>query len=178
MTRLKLFSLLFFFIFNLLNAEEKIYSQNIDDWQVNCFKKGEIKNCEINQVVYIDSGNFRLEFKIIYSIMKKDNNYFEIFTIITPLGVNLMQKAALIFEGSNEQINIPFIKCETYGCIITVNNKQDIDNKNKIFKLINRKLTNSDSFMFAIDAFYDEPIELYSSLKGFNKSLELSKSKL
>ena len=178
MARLKLFSLLFFFIFNLLNAEEKFYSQNIDDWQVNCFREEENKNCEINQVIYIDSGNFRLEFKIIYSIMKNDNNYFEIFTIITPLGVNLMQKAAIIFEGSNEQINIPFIKCETYGCLLTVNNKQDVDNKNKIFKLINRKLTNSDSFTLAIDAFLMKPIKLYSSLKGFNKSLKLSKSKL
>ena len=174
------FKLIFFIFFifqcTFANTEIPKSTKNFGDWQVNCTNMNQLKNCEASHLISIQNQNNKLEFKIVYNIFENNNNSVEVLTIITPLGVNLLERPAIIFEDSDKQINIPFVKCETYGCILTSNSSLDTED-NKVFKTIKNQLMNSNYFTFAIGAFMEKPFQLEVSLNGFKDALkELKKT--
>ena len=70
-----------------------------------------------------------------------------------------------------------FIKCEVFGCILTMTDLSENTKDKEIFSLVKQRLSNSDEFTFGFGAFYPEPMLIKSSLKGFNKSLNALKEK-
>ena len=164
-------------ITNSANSQEDADIKQFDDWQLVCAKIENVENCEVNQVITVEESD--LQFKIVYQILidEKTKKNFDVFSIITPLGVNLTEQAALIFPNSEEQINVSFIKCEVFGCILTMTDLSENTKDKEIFSLVKKRLSNSDEFTLGFGAFYPEPMLIKSSLKGFNKSLNALKKK-
>ena len=167
--------ILFLFI-NSVHSEEETTTKQFDDWQLLCVKVEKKERCEINQLITVESN---IQFKLTYQILKneKTKKKFDAFSIITPLGVNLTKQAALIFPNSEEQINLTFIRCETFGCILTVNDASENAKDNELFDLLKKKLLMSDEFKLGIGAFLEKPLLIKGSLKGFKKSLKELKQK-
>ena len=70
-----------------------------------------------------------------------------------------------------------FIKCETFGCILTVNDASENAKDNELFNLLKKRLSTSDEFKLGIGAFLEQPLTIKGSLKGFKKSLKELKQK-
>ena len=159
------------------NAKEAPNIKQFDDWQLVCAKFENTEKCEVSQ--FIIAEELKLQFKIVYQILtdEKTKRNYDVFSIITPLGVNLIQQAALLFPNSEEQINLSFVKCEVFGCILTITDLSDNTKHKKLFNQIKQGLSYSDEFTLAFGAFLPEPILIKSSLKGFNKSLNELKQK-
>ena len=97
------------------NAKEAPNIKQFDDWQLVCAKFENTEKCEVSQ--FIIAEELKLQFKIVYQILtdEKTKRNYDVFSIITPLGVNLIQQAALLFPNSEEQINLSFVKCEVFS---------------------------------------------------------------
>ena len=169
--------LILFLIESLASSEESPIIKQFEDWQLVCAKVENAEKCEVSQ--FIVAEELKLQFKIVYQILtdEKINKNYDVFSIITPLGVNLTEQAALIFPNSVEQINLSFVKCEVFGCILTITDLSENTKDKEIFSLIKQRLSTSDEFTLALGAFLPEPILIKSSLKGFNNSLNALKQK-
>jgi len=162
-------SLLFFLD---LNSEEKlkIKSNKYDNWFVECREINAQENCELNQFINIKDSN--IKFKLHYSIFKnQDNEIKERFTIVTPLGVDLLVNPALRFDGG-KQYNSSYIKCEIFGCIISFTNNTKNEDINKIFDELIQNLIKSNELEIGLRAFNSKPFIIKTPLKGFVKGKE------
>ena len=171
--------LLFFHILNVLaNEDLKEKVDKFEDWQLVCVTQDNTEKCEINHTIEIE--NTELSLRIVYQIIKNENLEYliEMFSIITPLGVNLTKNTALTFPGDESQINLSFIKCEVYGCILSINNTIQNSEDSKVFGILKKKLLSQDEISIFLDIFMEEPLKVNGSLKGFEQSLETLKLKV
>ena len=170
---------LFFYIFNTFADEElKEKVDQFDNWNLVCVTQDNNEKCEINHTIEIE--NTELSLRIVYQLIKNENleNLIEMFSIITPLGVNLTKNTALIFPEDKGQINLSFIKCEAYGCILAINNMMQDSEELKVFEILKKNLLSQNEFSIFLDVFMEEPLKINGSLKGFEQSLEALKSKV
>lgn len=160
------------------DTEPRSVAKQYRDWTYNCVKQSNKKNqCEIIQTLQIQNSN--LKFNFVYSnFINQENELKDIFTIITPLGVNLQKSLKLKFhEGMDAKL--PYSKCEVIGCIMTISNNTKDKTVLSIFNQIKDAMTKSIYFEIEIDGFKNKPLTLKSSLQGFKaalKELENSKS--
>ena len=170
----------YFFIFIIFFTSKSfaIDVPTVDDFENKINKSKEVEKkerCEVSQLITIEEN--KLQFKIMYQILKdeKTKKKFDAFTIITPLGVNLTEKAAILFPDTEEQINLSFMKCEVFGCILTLN---DFDqNSKEVFDFLKKKLLSSEQFTLGFGVFNEKPVLISSSLKGFKNSVKQLREK-
>ena len=120
-----------FISFNLCADEKaKIKSEKFDNWFLECREINKKEKCELVQVLSVKDTN--IKFKLLYNIFKnQDGKLKEIFNIVTPLGVNLIVNPAFRFDGG-KQYNSRYIKCEVFGCIISITNNTNNEKINKL----------------------------------------------
>ena len=109
---------LFFHIFNTFADEElKEKVDQFDNWNLVCVTQDNNEKCEINHTIEIE--NTELSLRIVYQLIKNENleNLIEMFSIITPLGVNLTKNTALIFPADKDQINLSFMFSPQNGIV-------------------------------------------------------------
>ena len=122
--------------------------------------------CEMVQTLNVNNTN--LQYTLVYAAFKnKDKQTKEVFTLIVPLGVNLQKRIALRFDGK-EQLNIPYAKCEAFGCVTAINNDTKQDTVLTLFKKIQESMQKSTFVEIAVQCFTDKPIVIKTSLQGFN----------
>ena len=168
-------SLLFFFN---LSAEEKvkIKSEKFDNWFLECREIEKKEVCELVQQLSVKESN--IKFKFLYSMFKnKDGKIKEIFSIVTPLGVNLIVNPAIRFDGG-KQYNSRYVKCEVYGCIISITNNTNNEKVNKITEEVIANLKKSNELELALQIFNSKSFAIKTSLKGFSKGQKELKKKL
>ena len=169
--------LVLFLFISFSNSEEanNTTSKQFEDWQLICKEVEKKERCEVSQLITIEEN--KLQFKIMYQILKdeKTKKKFDAFTIITPLGVNLTEKAAILFPDTEEQINLSFVKCEVFGCILTLNNFDQ--NSKEVFDFLKKKLLSSEQFTLGFGVFNEKPVLISSSLKGFKNSVKQLREK-
>ena len=82
---------IFFILTSLVFANENLneVKEKFGDWQLACIKQEKKEQCEINHIVDIE--NTELQLRVVYQVFKQEESdeLIEIFSIITPLGVNL-----------------------------------------------------------------------------------------
>ena len=120
--RYLIYIILILSLFFHVDAEEKskTKSKKFDNWFLECAEINKKEKCELVQVLSVKES--KIKFKFLYSIFKnQDGEIKEIFSIITPLGVNLIANPAIRFDGG-KQYNSRFIKCEIFGCVISISN--------------------------------------------------------
>lgn len=171
---------IFFILTSLVFANENLneVKEKFGDWQLACIKQEKKEQCEINHIVDIE--NTELQLRVVYQVFKQEESdeLIEIFSIITPLGVNLRLNTALIFPNENSQINLSYMRCEIYGCVLSLNNQSQSEEDLKVFKFLKEKLISKSEFSIFIDIFLEKPLEIKSSLKGFGQSLKELKKKI
>ena len=112
--RYLIYIILILSLFFHVDAEEKskTKSKKFDNWFLECAEINKKEKCELVQVLSVKES--KIKFKFLYSIFKnQDGEIKEIFSIITPLGVNLIANPAIRFDGG-KQYNSRFIKCEIF----------------------------------------------------------------
>ena len=173
-------ALIFLILTSIVFAEDNLNEvvEKFDDWKLVCFKQGNKEQCEINHIAIIQ--NTELELRVVYQVVKQEelDELIEIFSIITPLGVNLRLNTALTFPDENRQINLSFMQCEVYGCVLSLNNQSQNKDDLKIFNFLKEMLITKNQFSIFIDIFTEEPLEIKSSLIGFGQSLKQLKKKI
>ena len=165
------FILICFFSINLSSfAEDKNpVSERFGDWFLNCKQSDNNNVCELTQLITLKDSN--LKFNLLYSAFKnKENQIKEVFTIITPLGVNLGINPAIRFDN-DKQYNFRYLKCESFGCVISITNNTPQTEANELFDEVIKKFINSNELEVAIQGFTGNPIVIKTSLKGFSKGL-------
>ena len=96
----------------------------------------------------------------------------EIIQFITPLGVNLDIKPAILFD-KDPQINLKWTKCEPFGCVAVLTNNSEIKEIVKVFNDVKKGLTKSKEMQLGIQGFNTEPLVVKFLLKGFVKASSL-----
>ncbi len=162
---------------NLFAKDEvKIKSKKFDNWVVECRKANNQENCELVQLLTVKETN--VQFKLLYSIFKnQEGKVKEIFSIITPLGVNLVVNPAIRFDGG-KQYNSRYIRCEVFGCVIRISNNTKDKKVNEISDEIVQKLLKSKELEIGLQIFNSKPFIIKTSLKGFSKGQAELKKKL
>lgn len=147
----------------------KVSSEKYGDWFLECRTVNKVENCELNQLLSLNNTNIR--FNLLYSVFKnQENKIREVFTIVTPLGVNLSVSPALRFD-SGKQYNFRYIKCEAFGCVISLTNNTTNKENNDLFDEFIKKLIKSKELEIAVQGFEEKPFIVKTSLKGFSKGL-------
>ena len=165
-------------IFLNLSADEKIKikSEKFDNWFLECREINKKEMCEVVQTLSIKDSN--IKFKILYNIFKnQDGKIKEIFNIITPLGVNLIVNPAFRFDGG-KQYNSRYIKCEVFGCVISITNNTNNEKINKLSNEIFQNLKKSKELEIVLQIFNSKTFAVKTSLKGFSKAQAELKKKL
>lgn len=166
---------------NLTVADEKKEQPNVTtkqyrDWTLRCVKIQKKDECEVVQTLQVNNSN--LKFTIAYTnFINEENELKEIINIITPLGVNLQKRVSLAFHKGT-RVNLPYIKCEVVGCIISITNNSKDPAVISLFNQIKKAMQTSVYFEIIINGFNQKPILVKSSLQGFESALkELNNSK-
>lgn len=174
--------LIFFFLITLKTiADEKkdppkVKTQQYNAWSLRCVEVNSKDQCELIQTLTVN--NTKLQYTLVYSIFKnKDKEKRESFTLVVPLGVNLQKRVALRFEGKN-QLNIPFAKCEVFGCVTTLNNNTKEKVALAVFDKIKKGLEDSTFLEIAVQGFTDKPVVIKTSLVGFKDAYNNLNSKI
>ena len=171
---------IFFILTSIVFADEKLneIKKKFEDWQLVCIKQENNEQCEINHIVDIE--NTELKLRVVYQVFKQEelDELIEMFSIITPLGVNLRLNTALTFPEEKNQINLSYMRCEIYGCILSLNNQSQNEEDLKVFKYLKENLISKNEFSIFIDIFLEAPLEIKSSLRGFSQSLKELKKKI
>ena len=156
--------------------------EKFKDWGLQCPAKN---NCEVIQSLKVNETDLKFNF-IFGNFLNKDKKKKEIFSIVTPLGVNVQKNLMLKFikiekklvgKESKENIKvlavyrIPFLKCEVIGCIVSVNNDTDIKKQKELFALIKKGMTEQNNFQIIIQGF-GRPFIVNSSLAGFGAAVK------
>ena len=146
------------------------------DWVYRCVNVNKKNQCEIVQTLTINNTNVQFSFAF-SNFINDENELKEVFNIITPLGVNVQKKVGLKFHKGTA-VNLPFTKCEVFGCVISLSNNSSDKAIVSLFNQIKDSMNKSIYFELSIDAFQQEPLVIKSSLQGFNNAYnELIKSK-
>jgi invasion protein IalB len=87
------------------------------------------------------------------------------------------KRVALRFEGKN-QLNIPFAKCEVFGCVTTLNNNTKEKVALAVFDKIKKGLEDSTFLEIAVQGFTDKPVVIKTSLVGFKDAYNNLNSKI
>ena len=166
-----------FISFNLCADEKaKIKSEKFDNWFLECREINKREKCELVQVLSIKDSN--IKFKLLYNIFKnQDGKLKEVFNIVTPLGVNLIVNPAFRFDGG-KQYNSRYIKCEVFGCIISITNNTNNEKTNKLSDEIVLNLKKSKELEIVLQIFNSKTFAVKTSLKGFSKAQAELKKKL
>lgn len=161
-----------FLIFSDISfAEEKkdppkVKTQQYNAWTLRCVEVNGKDQCELVQTLTVNNTN--LQYTLVYSAFKnKENQTRESFTLVVPLGVNLQKRIALRFDGK-EQLNIPYAKCEAFGCVTALNNDSKAETVKALFKKIQNSLQQSQFLEIAVQGFSEQPIVIKTSLQGFS----------
>ena len=165
--------LLFLLIFKgeIAHSNEKkepplVNTQQFDAWTLRCVEVNKKEQCEMLQTLTVNNTN--LQYTLVYSAFKnKNKENKEAFTLIVPLGVNLQKRIALRFDGE-DQLNIPYAKCETFGCITAINNDTETEAVLNLFKKIQDKFKKASFLEIAVQGFTDQPIVIKTGLQGFD----------
>ena len=171
MNKFILISIISILLFTNSYSEEKpkVTSDKYGDWFLECRTVNKIENCELNQLLSLNNTNIR--FNLLYSVFKnQENKIREVFTIVTPLGVNLSVSPALRFDDG-KQYNFRYIKCEAFGCVISLTNNTNNKENNNLFDEFIKKLIKSKELEIAVQGFEEKPFIVKTSLKGFSKGL-------
>lgn len=179
---INLFILIIQLLFNSLSiADEKkeqpsVTTKQYRDWTFRCVEIKKKNDCEIVQTLQVNNSN--LKFTIAYTnFINEENELKEIINIITPLGVNLQKRVSLNFHKGTK-VNLPYIKCEVVGCIISITNNSKDPAVISLFNQIKKAMQTSIYFEIIINGFNQKPILIKSSLQGFKSALkELNNSK-
>ena len=170
----KLIFIIFLSFQTLLVAEDKVKNTTIkqyDYWSLKCEVVNDDQNCQVLQTIKTNETNF--QFTIIYQkFLNEKNIEKEIIQFITPLGVNLDIKPAILFD-ENPQINLKWTKCEPFGCMAVLTNNSEIKEIVKVFNDVKKGLTKSKEMQLGIQGFNTEPLVVKFSLKGFVKASSL-----
>lgn len=164
-------------------SDEKLVKvEKFKDWGLQCPTKN---NCEVIQSLKVNETDLKFNF-IFGNFLNKDKKKKEIFSIVTPLGVNVQKNLMLKFikiekklvgKESKENIKvlavyrIPFLKCEVIGCIVSVNNDTNNKKQNELFALIKKGMTEQNNFQIIIQGF-GRPFIVNSSLAGFGAAVK------
>ena len=167
---------------SLLAEEKKLKVEKFKDWGLQCPTKN---SCEVIQSLKVNETDLKFNF-IFGNFLNKDKKKKEIFSIVTPLGVNVQKNLMLKFikiekklvgKESKENIKvlavyrIPFLKCEVIGCIVSVNNDTNNKKQNELFALIKKGMTEQNNFQIIIQGF-GRPFIINSSLAGFGAAVK------
>ena len=167
---------------SLLAEEKKLKVEKYKDWGLQCPTKN---SCEVIQSLKVNETDLKFNF-IFGNFINKDKKKKEIFSIVTPLGVNVQKNLIMKFikiekklvgKESKENIKvlavyrIPFLKCEVIGCIVSVNNDTNNKEQNKLFALIKKGMTEQNNFQIIIQGF-GRPFIINSSLAGFGAAVK------
>ena len=179
-----LLTFIFIFVFNLNfthaeQSEEKVptvTTKQFRDWTLRCVTENKKQKCEIVQ--FLQVKNLNLQFTVVYSeFLNNKNELKELINIITPLGVNVQRPASIKFHKGTA-VNLPFIKCEVVGCIISISNDTTDPAIESLFKQIKEAMKKSIYFEILVDGFREKPFLIKSSLQGFEDALtEFEKQK-
>jgi len=166
-----LFGLMILMFSGVPSADEKkdppkVKTQQYNAWTLRCVEVNKKDQCELIQTLNVNNTN--LQYTLVYSAFKnKENQTRESFTLVVPLGVNLQKRIALRFDGK-EQLNIPYAKCEAFGCVTALNNDSKAETVKALFKKIQNSLQQSQFLEIAVQGFSDQPIVIKTSLQGFS----------
>ena len=167
---------------SLLAEEKKLKVEKYKDWGLQCPTKN---SCEVIQSLKVNETDLKFNF-IFGNFINKDKKKKEIFSIVTPLGVNVQKNLIMKFikiekklvgKESKENIKvlavyrIPFLKCEVIGCIVSVNNDTNNKKQNELFALIKKGMTEQNNFQIIIQGF-GRPFIINSSLAGFGAAVK------
>lgn len=167
---------------SLLAEEKKLKVEKYKDWGLQCPTKN---SCEVIQSLKVNETDLKFNF-IFGNFINKDKKKKEIFSIVTPLGVNVQKNLIMKFikiekklvgKESKENIKvlavyrIPFLKCEVIGCIVSVNNDTNNKKQNELFALIKKGMTEQNNFQIIIQGF-GRPFIVNSSLAGFGAAIK------
>lgn len=164
-------------------SDEKLVKvEKFKDWGLQCPTKN---SCEVIQSLKVNETDLKFNF-IFGNFINKDKKKKEIFSIVTPLGVNVQKNLIMKFikiekklvgKESKENIKvlavyrIPFLKCEVIGCIVSVNNDTNNKKQNELFALIKKGMTEQNNFQIIIQGF-GRPFIVNSSLAGFGAAIK------
>ena len=166
-----LFGMIFLMFTGVSFAKEKkdppkVKTQQYNAWTLRCVEVNGKDQCELVQTLTVNNTN--LQYTLVYSAFKnKENQTRESFTLVVPLGVNLQKRIALRFDGK-EQLNIPYAKCEAFGCVTALNNDSKAETVKALFKKIQNSLQQSQFLEIAVQGFSEQPIVIKTSLQGFS----------
>ena len=167
---------------SLLAEEKKLKVEKFKDWGLQCPTKN---NCEVIQSLKVNETDLKFNF-IFGNFLNKDKKKKEIFSIVTPLGVNVQKsllfkfikiEKRLVGKETKENITVldvyqlPFLKCEVIGCIVSVNNDTNNKKQKELFALIKKGMTEKNNFQIIIQGF-GRPFIVNSSLAGFGAAVK------
>ena len=166
----KLIFIIFLIFPTLLVAEDNVKNTTIkqyDYWSLKCEVANNDQNCQVLQTIKTNETNF--QFTIIYQkFLNEKNIEKEIIQFITPLGVNLDIKPAILFD-EDPQINLKWTKCEPFGCVAVLTNNSEIKEIVNIFNNVKKGLTKSKEMQLSIQEFNTEPLVVKFFLKDLLK---------
>ena len=143
----------------------KVNTQQFNAWTLRCVEVNGKEQCEMLQTLNVNNTN--LQYTLVYSAFKnKDKETKEAFTLIVPLGVNLQKRIALRFDGK-DQLNIPYAKCESFGCVTAINNDTKTETVLALFNKIQDKFQKAIFLEIAVQGFTEQPIVIKTNLQGF-----------
>lgn len=161
---------------NIENKPNSVTKQ-YRDWVYRCINVNNKNQCEIFQTLTINDSNIQFTFAF-SNFINSENELKEVFTIITPLGVNLQKKLGMKFY-KDTAVNLQFYKCEVFGCVIRLTNNSSDKVTVSLFNQVKDALKTSTFFELTINSFQEKPLVIKSSLQGFSdayKELENSKN--
>lgn len=154
----------------------KVKTQQFQSWTVKCIEADKKEQCEMIQTLNVNNTN--LQYTLAYSVFKnKEGQIKDGFALIVPLGVNLQKRIALRFDGTN-QLNIPYAKCESFGCLTSLNNQTKDKITLAIFEQIKKGFEKSSFLEIAVQGFADKPVVIKTSVLGFKDAYSNLKSKI
>jgi len=154
----------------------KIKTQQFQSWTVRCVEAEKKEQCEMLQTLKVNQTN--LQYTLAYNAFKnKSGKIKESLLVVVPLGVNLQKRIALRFDGKN-QLNIPYSKCETFGCITTLNNNTKDRITLAVFDKIKKGFEESSFLEIAVQGFSEKPVVIKTSVLGFKNAYNNLKSKI
>ena len=146
------------------------------DWVYRCVNVNKKNQCEIFQTLTINETNIQFTFAF-SNFINSENELKEVFTIITPLGINLQKNLNLKFH-KDTAVNLLFSKCEVFGCVVSLTNNTSDKVKVSLFNQVKDALKKAIYFELTINSFQKKPLVIKSSLQGFKDAYEeLDKSR-
>tara|TARA_Y100001934_G_C12001229_1_gene607781 strand:- start:99 stop:578 length:480 start_codon:yes stop_codon:yes gene_type:complete len=111
-----------------------VHAKNVGVWEKVCGDQANPKTCRIRQDLFLQKKNNEgklvtlgrvLRLNVVYSNVDNGTKRIPFLSIQVPMGVDL--RAGTVFQIDNaKQINLPYLRCTTYGCDASVKLSRDI----------------------------------------------------